>query len=366
MADVTEYPLVLVTGAGASRDFGLSGLKLPLMTEWSDILVRSLADSHVDFREATGLKPGMSGPEFEKALGQFLRNVEAFNRIEVFAPVTFRLSAGLGTLSESQLSTWYATARSQLDRMIDAIRGSLVDQFNHSKVYVEGAATAYRELLEILGIPDGAAIVYATTNYDPLGELALSRLGRRPDTGDSPVMPSIERGPLDIAKMLDGFPRNSPVFHLHGKVGWYRQPDGRVESRDVNIHDSSHGVPVVMLPDPEKTYADNDVLALLWAQFETALRRSTKTLVLGHSLNDALLVRALKEQIDDKKRLAITVLATENGDFDQAEFQRIKALFGDEPYYYPIHFGREIYGNVDGLRGWAANPLEAAVLPAPS
>ena len=37
-----DIDLVMVTGAGASRDFGVNGVKLPLMGDWSDALVKKL------------------------------------------------------------------------------------------------------------------------------------------------------------------------------------------------------------------------------------------------------------------------------------------------------------------------------------
>jgi hypothetical protein len=352
MAEVKDIPLVLITGAGASRDFGLGGQQLPVMTEWSDLLVRKLAESGLDFREVTGLKPKMSGPDFEQALGRFLRNADAFNRIENFAPLTYRYMPGPGSASEAQLNSWYGNAKAQLDRIIAVIHGSLIDQFSSSKVWAEGAAVAYGELLELLHIPPKGGIVYATTNYDPLGELALNRLGRHPDAGEAEPMAGIQRGPLDVAGLLDGLPRHSPVLHLHGKVGWYRQADGSVESRDVAQHDALHGVPLVMLPDPEKTYDSDGVLVLLWAQLEEALSKAKRVLVLGHSLNDALLVKALKDHIPHQWRLAITLLANEQNEHNPSDLEVLRNVFGDGPKYIPLHFGRKFYGRKDVLEQW--------------
>ena len=42
------------------------------------------------------------------------------------------------------------------------------------------------------------------------------------------------------------------MLHLHGKAGWYRDKAGQVQVLDVRQHHASHGVPVVMLPDPAK------------------------------------------------------------------------------------------------------------------
>jgi len=327
------------------------------MGEWADLLVKSLMDTGIDFRVVTGLRPNMSGPEFEEALGRFLRNVEAFKQIKEFVPLTYRFTQRPARVSDAQMNDWYGNATAQLDGIIDAIRGSVVDNFNYSKVAAEAAADAYGKLIELLHVSPRDGVVYATTNYDPLGELALSVLGAHPDTGDAADMKGIQRGPVDVANLLRGLPRYAPVLHLHGKVGWYRQENGLVETREITRHDPLHGVPVIMLPDPQKTYADNDVLALLWSQFEQALQRASKTLVVGHSLNDKLLVKTLRDNITDQKRLAITLLADEQGGVDQGELDRLRADFGTDPFYYPLRFGRSMYGNLDGLEKWGLNPL---------
>jgi hypothetical protein len=44
---------------------------MPLMGDWSDHLVRKLGQ-RIGYREATGLKSGMSGEAFEARLGKFL------------------------------------------------------------------------------------------------------------------------------------------------------------------------------------------------------------------------------------------------------------------------------------------------------
>lgn len=47
-----DIGVVLVTGAGASRAFGVNGKPMPLMGDWSDDLVRKLA-SRTGYREVT-------------------------------------------------------------------------------------------------------------------------------------------------------------------------------------------------------------------------------------------------------------------------------------------------------------------------
>lgn len=348
-----DIPLVLITGAGASRDFGNTRQPLPLMAEWSELLIKKLMTTGTDFHDITGLKQGMSGPEFEDALGKFLSNAEAFKKIHDFVGLTYRFASGTGgnPASEAQLKDWYGNASHQIDRIISAIRATVVEEFNPDKLAGEAAARSYKELLGYLHVE--RPILYATTNYDHLAELALETLRLHPESGDSVPMRGIQRAPLDVAHLIDLSPHRSPVLHLHGKVGWYRQPNGEIECRDVTTHDDSHGVPVLMLPAPEKNYAGNDILVLLWSQLEEALKDARKTLVLGHSLNDVQLVKVLKA-IPDLKNLAITVLSNEQNDADRLEVERLKKMFGDLPKYIPLRFGREITGRKDLLEQWAS------------
>jgi hypothetical protein len=56
-----DIDVVLVTGAEASRAFGVNGKPMPLMDDWPDHLVRKLGQ-RIGYREVIGLKSGMSGP----------------------------------------------------------------------------------------------------------------------------------------------------------------------------------------------------------------------------------------------------------------------------------------------------------------
>src|SRR5439155_1319040 len=82
--------------------------------------------------------------------------------------------------------------------------------------------------------------------------------------------------------------RYTPVLHLHGKVGWLRRPDETTIPffSGTTAYDPTFGLPIIMLPDPRKTYSGDDVLSILWAQFENALHRARRVFVVGHSLAD--------------------------------------------------------------------------------
>jgi hypothetical protein len=63
-------------------------------------------------------------------------------------------------------------------------------------------------------------------------------------------------------------------------------------------------------------YDQDDVINSLWQQFAEALARAKRVLVLGHSLNDSFLLRALIQNVQPFGRIAVTVLEDEQ-DQDQ-------------------------------------------------
>src|SRR5881296_3791317 len=114
--------LVLVTGAGASTEFGSDRRPLPLMAEWSEKLVRKMFDTGADQYGLSGLRTGMAGPEFEAALGDFLRRSEAFAQIREVAALTARAPS----LGGPQIQTWYDQVANGFDRINEVIVSSLM------------------------------------------------------------------------------------------------------------------------------------------------------------------------------------------------------------------------------------------------
>jgi hypothetical protein len=316
------------------------------MSQWSEKLLKALFDSGADIHDLSGLKTGMSGPEFEAALGLFLRRADAFAQVRDIVPLTPKVPG----VSGPQIQTWYDNVASSFDRINDVIHASLIGEFHHSRLAVTEAKQAYGALLRMAGLPSGQRLVYATTNYDALGELALEELGARVDAGEPTRQYGGHATGLNVAGLLDGIGRNTPVLHLHGKSGWYRDKEGQVQVLDVLQHHPSQGVPVVMLPDPAKTYAGDDVLALLWAQFEEAVLTAQRVLVLGHSLHDDQLVKVLK-RIPDQTRLAITFYGSGSTQ-DNAQVEWLKQEFGSSPSYYPVRFAAGLDKEWSGLAQW--------------
>jgi len=82
----------------------------------------------------------------------------------------------------------------------------------------------------------------------------------------------------------------------------------------------------------------------IWSQFEQALSRARAVFVLGHSLNDRLLVRALARHVMLPSRLAIGIHATEDdlGQFDDQAPTPLLQLIGEHlpgTSVVPVRFG---------------------------
>jgi hypothetical protein len=307
--DEKDIDLVLVTGAGASRCFGAGSELMPLMADWSDALVTKLSRGGAGYLEATGLARQLPGPEFELRLGTFLREANAFSQIDRLLGPSTQFQALPPGVGQQNLEQWQQTTVHHLRAIRTMIHESLFELFGPDRIDSYAASEAYAELLNVIGLGTNDTMVLATTNYDVIGEGVLELLGRRPDWGEPPQ--AVRRGTepqVQVDGLLDGLPRYTPVLHLHGRVGWYRRDDTPgVTSTGATRHQDGFGAPVVVLPDPEKVYEDV-LVASMWREFEHALRRARRVLVLGHSLADAALVEVLSTSVSPAGRLAVSVL----------------------------------------------------------
>ena len=313
-----DIELVLITGAGASREFGVGGKSLPLMGDWSEALIRKLSQRNLSYLDATGLRKGMTGEAFETQLGRFLRQVEAFPLIEdlLNPSVQFQALQNPAFRGQDTLKEWHRVAQHHLGQIVETVRESLYEEFSAEGFDRTKASQSYAGLFQTLGLRRNQRWVLATTNYDVIGETVIEELEGLPDWGQPPSTGIGAEAQLHVANILDGMPRYIPVLHLHGRVGWYRRIDGAgtvssTYSAPITQHQQGFGVPIVMLPDPDKVYEADDVISSLWRQFRQALRRAKAVLVLGHSLNDRALVDAIVSNVDPLDRVGVTLLAEE-------------------------------------------------------
>jgi hypothetical protein len=324
-----DIDFVLITGAGASRAFGVNQTQLPLMDDWSEALVKRLRETGPGFLEATQLRDGMPAEEFEARLGQFLRSVAGFEEAApLLGPLAKMRSSHQPPMGEDGWTNWHQQGSWLLAEVTQVIYESLYEMFGAPNFDPALPQQAYGALFRALSLtpPDHPAArwVYATTNYDRIGELAIHLNGGIPDTGEIAFDPAVSERPLRVENLLGGIPRHVPVLHLHGQVGWFIR-EGRPLSLTVTRYDRNLGTPIIMLPDLEKTYDNVGIITTLWQQFEEALSRARRVLIVGHSLHDKALIRALHANLDRLDRVAVTYLQSERSP-NQAESEEAEGV----------------------------------------
>jgi hypothetical protein len=283
--------LVLVLGAGASRNLGGSE-PLPLMPGWSEVVRQALDQQDVGLARLVGITPGQSGPDFERAIGDFLAWLRVLELNIRYLPVGLQAGAPLNALAG-----WDDMARGRAGIFVKTLNRTLYEQFGGQRLSDYAAANAYGNLLDALQLRADSTLTVATTNYDPAVESGLQELNRRPDVGAVPAPGRTTiLDPTHLMQRCEAG-RAVAVLHLHGKVGWYTQPDGTVRIDDDRGTFNEHsGTPTVLMPDPEKDPLAEPAIRVLWEQFDLALGQATHVIVLGHSLHDPVLVEHLRRR----------------------------------------------------------------------
>lgn len=284
--------LVLITGAGASRQLAKDGSVMPLMTDWSDALCAALDEEEDSLAAACHLEPGMNSETFEKNLGLLLR----WRQVRDLEKRFQGLGGGQAGKHMQGIPKARANTNERLKTIMATLNRTLYDQFGQGNIDDERAASAYRALLASLGGPE---LVLATTNYDRSGEAALDALGHNIDTG---FRHKAGRTPMLQPK---GIVRDrlsaTPLLHLHGAVGWYEKDNIVKDHNADEPFNPSLGAPVVLYPDPDKDPTSGAIVSQIWDEFRAALELADSVLVIGHSLHDPALVRTLKHTAKSKK-----------------------------------------------------------------
>jgi hypothetical protein len=348
---------VLVTGAGATREFGVGGTKVPMMAEWSGALVEKLRSTSGAYLAATGLAAGLDGQEFEKRLGRFLRQVPAFAQVSGMVKQSLSFPEPGQAMSGEALSRWHARTLLHLSRITDLVQEALREGFSAERVDLDAASRGYARLLQDLRVGTMDPLVYATTNYDPAGEYAIEQSGRIPDWGAPRQVLGSGSSPLHVESILDGLPRYVPVLHLHGRVGWHRRlDDGTPRSADGTCREPAGAIPLAMPPDPDHAGGGDPVIAALWQQFEQALRRARRVFVLGHSLSNRALVESLRRNVSPAHRLAVGILASRDdpAEIDQDAATAIGMLRSCLPGagLITVRFGPDPVISAQGVQAW--------------
>lgn len=339
--------LVLVTGAGASRELGHPDMPLPLMTDWAQRLRKDIGEP---LSAMTGLAAAETGPDFEETLGALFRWLEALELSEKFASMV-KPGPSADEGHPQQFRAFLAQARTNGEDFQERLHRSLFSEFGPERVDAGRAAAAYGALFDALGFElDGGApghLICATTNYDRSLEIALAELGSAPRTG---VTPSAFRTPVLDPVGLGTFGPRPGALYLHGAVGWYRDEQGRIISRPADEgYNPTLGRPAVLYPGPDKDIGRAETRAL-WDEFSSALAQATHVLVLGHALNDDHLV---KELCNSDARLATTYLLQKDPTEPAAQTEtRIRERL---PRSTPIacSFGPELAIDQASVKKWA-------------
>ena len=350
--------LVLITGAGASRELGREGHALPLMSDWCNEIILRLEQIESGVALAAGLHGGMTGEDFEEALGAFLRWQSGLPDTARFLPFG---GPSPGSHESEQILRWLERCTTRGTQVIEVIHASLFDQFGEPAIDRNRAARAYESLLSTLAGGYGAISV-ATTNYDFSAELALQSLGYSPRVGresDGFTTPRLHPQTL----VGDAALPDVPVLHLHGAVGWYRSGDEILCEGIDQAYNRTLGQPALLLPDPNKDPAKAAGVSALWDEFDIALRRASHILVVGHSLHDATLVDRLKiASARSGVRVALSYYAPPLGESSDEEDRRaveerdrVRETV-DSASPIGMRFGPDLFIDTSDLRSWLDLP----------
>jgi hypothetical protein len=255
----------------------------------------------------------MDGIEFERQLGRFFASARAFRDARDLMVET---SNFMGTMppplsslaTRANIEEWHRHATEKIDQVSEVVHETLYALFARPQFDPERARQSYRELLDQIGIGPGATNwVYATTNYDTVGDEALET-DFRIEWGERHRVRANETI-VDPETLLDNVNTSVPLLHLHGRIGWYRRASaegGQPIAVSNETYEPDFGTPIVMLPDPNKVYDSDPVINTIWGQFNDALSRAKRVLVLGHSLNDDQILNAIETRADPRS-VGVTV-----------------------------------------------------------
>jgi len=345
---MVQLSWLIVTGAGASRELSSSGEPLPLMGDWSNSLIDHLERVANGSARELKLRRGLEGDVFEERLGDFLRWSLSL------APAKRFIGLGAETIGQpdAQVDDWFTQADRRSRDIVSAVRQTVYQLFGQGRIDVAKSRLAYGALFNAIGITPDAPIVYATTNYDNAGEIALDQLGRPVDSGE--VASPISESHLDPKGLVEDMtPRRTPLLHLHGKVGWYRERGGRVVCHpSTSPYDESVGVPALLLPTPDKRYEEEPAVEAIWQEFDHAIAAQPRVFVIGHSLHDVQLVDRLRRL--PAQQVAVTIQFESDVEKMIRESSRVRELLPDA-HVIPMNFGPEPVVDLASLQNFLNN-----------
>jgi hypothetical protein len=139
-----------------------------MMQDWATSLVEQLGPRAQQVR----IRPGMSGEEFEAALGKFLAFATALPLVSEFGHFG---SQQVGMGKQMDFTAWWTRADAGVQEVTQSIRVNLFECFNRNRVDDTRATNAYGTLHhDGLGWDSDTRIWHATTNFDPAIEVAIA------------------------------------------------------------------------------------------------------------------------------------------------------------------------------------------------
>jgi hypothetical protein len=314
---LSDIRVVLITGAGASRNLGLDE-PMPLMVDWAATLSTALDRTEPGLASACQLSGASDGEAFEQALGDLLtwgRSLQLQARYHALTADTTNKRGAHYRAAVSQAQKRWPT-------ILRVINQTLFAEFGLGRIDGDAAQASIGSLLTALGIEaNGEQLFCATTNYDPSLELGLSRLGLV-ELGFETRAFATPRFAPERFEPWEGVA--TPVLHLHGAVGWYRDDAGDIIQLPVDQDFDDRRTPVVLYPDPAKNPFDEAGVRQLWSVLRRAVGTATHVVVVGHSLHDRPLLDAIADQLDHKTRLAFC-------HHDESEIAGMKARVDQVP-----------------------------------
>jgi hypothetical protein len=271
------------------------------MGQWATLLHESINEAVPGIADVIGLHEAMEGPEFEQALGDFLKWRQAFPLNRQFQ--LFGCPDPARRTVDNRESDWLQNNETRGGQVIEAIRTSLFQTYGNYVLDPGKCEKAYKALIGSIG---SASLAFATTNYDRAVEIALERCGYasihegfvRRTHQDTPRF-----DPKDFGDWTSCDSAHTTLLHLHGAVGWYLKDDQVFDFLGDRPYNSALGDPVFLPPDPFKDPLNDASVGGIWNAFDRFLENATRVLVLGHSLHDPVLVNRLVTASRDKEVL---------------------------------------------------------------
>ncbi len=264
--DTVGKEIVLLLGAGASKDFGL-----PLVDELIHNFPPSVRDLY--YQAKTENRKLL----IEDFL-QYLANVEHFEADP----------AGRKVLD---LMGYKPGHTSGIKSLNNEIHQSIRTQCRVEDRMVSTVADIYENLINKAEATNTHMRIF-TTNYDLVVERAFAQCG---------------------FKLLDGFRRNENdatsvwqndfdyrehcLFKLHGSIGWYLSPDTGEVCKAADPDTQGAGDALLAYPMRDKPFF-SEPFATLHSHYQQILRQSCAIIVVGFSFQDPNIVAPLKRQME--------------------------------------------------------------------